>query len=108
MKKRVINKERITKKGKMILASFVIGTTILNGVGVYAGNDLSTSVSYYTKDSSVAYILNNIYDIYGHSSAHDLMVQTHSEKPWQDTPQSSVISDQAIKDYYSKVFVVDE
>ena len=43
-----------------------------------------------------------------YSSAHDLMVQTHSEKPWQDTPRSSVISDQAIKDYYSKVFVVDE
>lgn len=61
MKKKVINKERITKKGKMILASFVIGTTILNGVGVYASNDLSTNVSYSTNDSSVDYILNNIY-----------------------------------------------
>ncbi len=61
MKKKVINKERITKKGKMILASFVIGTTILNGVGVYAGNDLSTSVSYSTNDSRVDNILNNIY-----------------------------------------------
>lgn len=34
-----------------------------------------------------ASILNSIYDIYGHSSAHDLMQQTHSEKPWQETKQ---------------------
>lgn len=74
------------------------------------GNDPQALEDYKTlqNDKGVSYILNNIYDIYGHSSAHDLMVQTHSEKPWQDTPQSSVISDQAIKDYYSKVFVVDE
>lgn len=59
-------------------------------------------------DKTASSILNSIYNIYGYSSAHDLMVQTHSEKPWQDTPQSSVISDKAIKDYYSGVFVVNE
>lgn len=58
-------------------------------------------------DKVASSILNSIYDIYGHSSAHDLMVQTHSEKPWQDTHQSEVISDKKIKDYYSKVFVIN-
>lgn len=53
-------------------------------------------------------ILNSIYDVYGYSSAYDLMRQTHSEKPWQETPQSGVISDKAIKDFYSGVFVSDE
>lgn len=59
-------------------------------------------------DDLTADILNSIYDEYGHSSAHDLMVQTHSERPWQATPQNKVITDELIKDYYSGVFVVDE
>ena len=59
-------------------------------------------------DQQTADILNSIYDIYGHSSAYDLMLQTHNEKPWQDTPQSHVISDEKIKSFYSKVFVVDD
>lgn len=56
-------------------------------------------------DPQAADILNSIYDIYGHSSAHDLMVQTHKEAPWQETRQNAVISDDRIKEYYSKVFV---
>lgn len=60
------------------------------------------------KDKQAADILNSIYDIYGHSSAYDLMRQTHREKPWQETPQSEVISDQKIKDYFKDVFVIDE
>lgn len=59
-------------------------------------------------DQEASDILNSIYDIYGYSSAHDLMKQTHSEKPWQETPQSGVISDKAIKDFYSGVFVSDD
>nr|DAG70683.1 MAG TPA: hypothetical protein [Caudoviricetes sp.] len=67
-------------------------------------NDYSDLQSDYKASS----ILNSTYDVYGYSSAYDLMSQIHSEKPWQDTPQSEVISDQAIKDYYSGVFVYDE
>ena len=52
-------------------------------------------------------ILNSIYDIYGHSSAYDLMKQTHREKPWQETKQSQIISDEKIKDYYKNVFTVE-
>lgn len=59
------------------------------------------------EDTETSDILNSIYDIYGHSSAYDLMKQTHQEKPWQITKQSEVISDEAIKDYYSEVFDVE-
>ena len=59
-------------------------------------------------DSEASSILNSIYDVYGYSSAYDLMRQTHSEKPWQETPQSDIISDKAIRDFYSGVFVSDE
>ena len=67
-------------------------------------NDYSELQNEYEASS----ILNSIYDVYGYSSAYDLMRQTHSEKPWQETPQSEVISDKAIKDFYSGVFVSDE
>ncbi|WP_369395520.1 hypothetical protein [Limosilactobacillus equigenerosi] len=53
-------------------------------------------------------ILNSIYDIYGHSSAYDLMRQTHSEKPWLETARNDVIKDDLIKEYFEKVFVVEE
>lgn len=59
-------------------------------------------------DQPTADILNSIYDVYGHSSAYDLMQQTHQEKPWQITRRNQVISDQVIKDFYSAVFVADE
>ncbi|WP_297582721.1 Panacea domain-containing protein [uncultured Lactobacillus sp.] len=59
-------------------------------------------------DPTTSSILNSIYDTYGHSSAYDLMRQTHSEKPWQETEQSHVISDQKIKDYYTDVFTVSD
>lgn len=58
-------------------------------------------------DEQTSSILNSIYKIYGYSSAYDLMRQTHQEKPWQDTKQSEVISDEKIKDYYSEVFEVE-
>lgn len=59
-------------------------------------------------DSQTADILNSIYDIYGHSSAYDLMRQTHSERPWKETKQSEVISDDKIKSYFKDVFVINE
>lgn len=59
-------------------------------------------------DEHASNILNSIYNVYGYSSAYDLMRQTHSEKPWKETPQSEVISDKAIKDFYSGVFVSDD
>ena len=76
-------------------------------VGEITESDLN-DYSGLQSDYKASSILNSTYDVYGYSSAYDLMSQIQSEKPWQDTPQSEVISDQAIKDYYSKVFVPDE
>lgn len=76
-------------------------------VGEITENDLN-DYSELQNDYEASSILNSIYDVYGYSSAYDLMRQTHSEKPWQETPQSEVISDKAIKDFYSGVFVSDE
>lgn len=59
-------------------------------------------------DEQASSILNSIYDVYGYSSAYDLMRQTHSEKPWQQTPHNGVIKDKYIKDFYSGVFISDE
>ena len=47
-------------------------------------------------DATASSILNSIYDVYGYSSAYDLMRQTHREKPWKETPQSEVISDESV------------
>ena len=76
-------------------------------IGEVTKNDL-LDYKQLENDHDVSDILNTIYKVYGYSSAYDLMRQIHKEKPWQDTPQSEVISDQAIKDYYSEVFVPDE
>ena len=73
-------------------------------VGEITESDLN-DYSELQNDYEAASILNSIYDVYGYSSAYDLMRQTHSEKPWQEPPQSEVISDKAIKDFYSGVFV---
>ena len=59
-------------------------------------------------DQKTADILNSIYEVYGYSSAYDLMRQTHKEKPWQETPQSSVISDEKIKEFYGGVFEFED
>lgn len=76
-------------------------------VGEITESDLN-DYSELQNDYEASSILNSIYDVYGYSSAYDLMRQAHSEKPWQETPQSEVISDKAIKDFYSGVFVSDE
>lgn len=58
-------------------------------------------------DQETSDILNSIYEQYGHSSASDLMRQTHSERPWQETKQSCVISPEKIKNYYKDVFEIE-
>lgn len=59
------------------------------------------------KDQQTSDILNSIYEEYGHTSTYDLMRQTHSEKPWIETPQSAAISDEKIKEYFKDIFVVE-
>ncbi len=60
------------------------------------------------QDPQLRDLLNSVYDVYGHVSAIDLMNQTHRERPWKETPQSGVISDEAIRSYYQGRFVLDE
>lgn len=75
-------------------------------VGKISDNDIK-DYNELQNDPQTANILNSIYEIYGYSSAYDLMRQTHSEAPWQETKQSEVISDKKIKDYYQNVFTVE-
>lgn len=75
-------------------------------VGKISDNDIK-DYNELQNDAQTANILNSIYEIYGYSSAYDLMRQTHSEAPWQETKQSEVISDKKIKDYYQNVFTVE-
>lgn len=35
------------------------------------------------------------------------LLRIHKEKPWKMTPQSAVISDDVIKNFYSGVFVTN-
>lgn len=46
----------------------------------------------------VDFILENYIDFH----ALDLSSLTHSEDPWKNTPENSIISDKSILDYYSK------
>lgn len=75
-------------------------------VGTISAQDLKDYKELESNETTSS-ILNSIYDIYGHSSAYDLMKQTHSEKPWQETKQSQVITVDKIKDYYKNVFTVE-
>lgn len=75
-------------------------------VGKISDNDIK-DYNELQNDAQTANILNSIYEIYGYSSAYDLMRQTHSEAPLQETKQSEVISDKKIKDYYQNVFTVE-
>lgn len=56
------------------------------------------------QDSDVAYILNSVYDVYGYTSAYDLMEQTHREDPWLETPQSQPITDDLMINFFSGAF----
>lgn len=78
------------------------------GIVGYVDNQSLNDYRELQSDSQTADILNSIYDIYGHSFAYDLMRQTHSERPWKETKQSEVISDDKIKSYFKDVFVINE
>lgn len=75
-------------------------------VGKITGSDLN-DYKEIDNDQETSDILNSIYEQYGHSSASDLMRQTHSERPWQETNQSCVISPEKIKNYYKDVFEIE-
>lgn len=45
-------------------------------------------------------LLGEIYEVYGQFSAWKLMEMTHSESPWQDTPQGEVISHDKLKSFF--------
>lgn len=75
-------------------------------IGAISDNDIK-DYNELQNDTQTADILNSIYEIYGYSSAYDLMRQTHSEAPWQETKQNEVISDEKMKDYYKNVFTVE-
>lgn len=54
-------------------------------------------------DPTAKEILSEIYVTLGSYSASTLMSKTHKETPWMSTPQSSVISDDKIRDYFVSV-----
>lgn len=55
-------------------------------------------------DPKVSYILDGVYNLYGYTSAYDLMKQTHKEDPWIETPQSHVITDDLMINFFSGAF----
>lgn len=55
------------------------------------------------KDAKAKSILNDIYAVFGSSSAADLMRMTHREMPWRSTAQSQVIPDAKIKKYFESI-----
>lgn len=50
-------------------------------------------------------LLSEVYDVFGQYSAWKLRNMTHQETPWRDTPQSSVISTDKIKDYFQSEYL---
>lgn len=47
-------------------------------------------------------VLDFILESYAHFDAITLSAMTHEEDPWEQTPKNKVISDQAIKAFYSQ------
>lgn len=60
------------------------------------------------KDASTRNLLENIYRIYGFSSAQDLFTQIKSEAPWQVTPMRSEFNLDNLKEFYKNVFEIIE
>jgi uncharacterized phage-associated protein len=50
-------------------------------------------------------IIRLVYDKYGQYSAAKLRKMTHEEPPWKDAVQSSSISEDAIKDYFTESYI---
>lgn len=59
-------------------------------------NEINNSKNY-------ADIVNTVYETFGDMSAIDLMKQTHNEKPWKETIQNDIISDELMKEYFKGI-----
>lgn len=71
-------------------------------VGTISEKDIE---DYKAVNSSRAHaeVINTVYENFGHMSAIDLMNQIHEEKPWIETKQSEVISDDVMKEYFESI-----
>ena len=56
-----------------------------------------------SKDAEASEVLNAVWEAYGDMSASQLMRKTHNESPWQETKQSEVITEEKMKNYFSKI-----
>lgn len=56
-------------------------------------------------NSNLYRVVIGVNDAYGGMSAYGLMMQTHSEAPWLDTPASQEIKPSLIKKYFDKHIV---
>lgn len=68
--------------------------------------DTRDNVKLINKDTETRNLLENIYRIYGYSSAHDLLQQIKSEAPWQITPMRSEFNLNNLKEFYRNVFEI--
>lgn len=58
-------------------------------------------------DELTADIFGSVYDLYGHRSAYDLLESIQAEALWENIDLGQVISDEDMRSYYSKIFVLD-
>lgn len=56
-------------------------------------------------DSETVEIIEEAYSVYGQYSAWGLRNLTHEEAPWKDTPLNGVISQEAMRRYFSEHLV---
>lgn len=56
-------------------------------------------------DEETIELLDEVYDVIGQFSAWRLAAMTHSEPPWQDTPQGGTISLDAMKEHFKTQIV---
>lgn len=59
-------------------------------------------------DQLAADIIGSVYDLYDHRSVYDLLESIQSEALWENIGLGQVISDDDMRSYYSKIFVLDE
>ncbi len=54
-------------------------------------------------DADARRVLDSVLETYGRLSAWDLRNMTHAEPPWQDTPDSSPITHQKMRSYFTQL-----
>ena len=64
--------------------------------------DDSTIFEKVAQDPRIGEVLETVHNFYGKYSAWRLREMTHDEKPWRQTPRNEIISEELIKDYFSK------